>query len=165
MPGLNRFNALPEPAARRELAACCAARRFTETVAAGRPYRDREALRASVDTALTALDWDGVREALAAHPRIGERAAASGREAAWSAAEQSAAASGAAEIRQRIAEGNVAYENRFGHVFLICANGRPANDVLAALTVRLGNDPGTEQKVVRDELRKIVHLRLEKVLA
>ena len=70
--------------------------------------------------------------------------ASAGREAAWSAAEQSAAASAAATTRQRIAEGNIAYEKRFGHVFLICANGRPADDILAALTVRLRNDPDTE---------------------
>lgn len=164
MLGLDRFNALPESDARREIAACCAARSFTEAVAAGRPYRDREALRVAVDAALAALDWEGVTEALAAHPRIGERAATAGREAAWSAAEQSAAASGAATTRQKIAEGNIGYEKRFGHVFLICANGRPADDILAALTVRLRNDPDTERGIVRDELRKIVHLRIEKVL-
>lgn len=164
MAGLHRFNALPEPEAQRELTACCAARRFTEAVTAGRPYRDRAALRAAADTALAELDWSGVAEALAAHPRIGDRATGQGRDAAWSAAEQSAAAVGDTEVRSRITEGNHAYEQRFGHVFLICATGRPAEDILAALTTRLGNDPGAERQIVREELRKIVHLRLEKVL-
>jgi 2-oxo-4-hydroxy-4-carboxy-5-ureidoimidazoline decarboxylase len=164
MTGLDRFNALPGSEARRELSACCAARHFTGAVAAGRPYPDGAALRAAADAALAGLDWGGVLEALAAHPRIGERAGGGGREAAWSATEQSAAASGAAEVRHRITKGNIAYEERFGHVFLICATGRPAEEILTALTARLGNDPGTERGVVREELRKIVHLRLEKVI-
>ncbi|HEX2419701.1 MAG TPA: 2-oxo-4-hydroxy-4-carboxy-5-ureidoimidazoline decarboxylase [Micromonosporaceae bacterium] len=164
MAGLDRFNALPDSEARRELTACCATQVFTDAVAAGRPYPDRAALRSAADTALAGLDWNGVLEALAAHPRIGERATVGGREATWSADEQSAAASGPAALRERIATGNVEYEKRFGHVFLICANGRPAPEILVALTARLGNHPAAERDVVREELRKIVQLRLEKLL-
>lgn len=164
MAALDRFNALSDSEARQELTACCAAPVFTEAVAAGRPYPDRAAVRSTADTALAGLDWNGVLEALVAHPRIGERATVDGREATWSADEQSAAASGVAAVREKIAAGNVEYEKRFGHVFLICANGRPAPEILVALTARLGNDPATERGVVRDELRKIVQLRLEKLL-
>ena len=66
--------------------------------------------------------------------------------------------------RARIAEGNRAYEQRFGHVFLIRAAGRTADEMLAALTERLGNDPETERDVVRRELAEIVRLRLLKVV-
>ena len=164
MPGLDRFNALPDAQARQELAECCAARRFVAAVAAGRPYPSDTALREMADKALADLDWADVGEALAAHPRIGERAVGAGREAAWSAAEQSAAAAGDADVQEQIRAGNVAYEQQFGHVFLICATGRPAEEILANLRARLDNDPASEEQVVRDELRKIVHLRLEKVL-
>jgi 2-oxo-4-hydroxy-4-carboxy-5-ureidoimidazoline decarboxylase len=104
-----------------------------------------------------------VDRALAAHPRIGERAAGSGTEAAWSRAEQSAV-SRDSETERQLAEGNHAYEERFGRVFLICATGLSAEDVLAALRTRLGHDEVTEQAVVADELRKIALLRLGKVL-
>ncbi|MGH3656436.1 MAG: 2-oxo-4-hydroxy-4-carboxy-5-ureidoimidazoline decarboxylase [Micromonosporaceae bacterium] len=164
MSGLDRFNASPADQARRDLAGCCATARFTGPVTTGRPYPDRVSLRAAVDAALADLDWPDVAEALDAHPRIGERAAGDGREAAWSAAEQSAAAAGDADVRQRIRDGNVAYEQRFGHVFLICATGRGSQEILADLLARLGNDPAKERQVVRDELRKIVHLRLERLL-
>ncbi|MQA26671.1 MAG: 2-oxo-4-hydroxy-4-carboxy-5-ureidoimidazoline decarboxylase [Micromonosporaceae bacterium] len=165
MPGLDRFNALPADQARRELVACCAAQRFAEAVAEARPYPHEEALRETADKALADLDWADVSQALAAHPRIGERATGDGREASWSAAEQSAAAAGDADVRQQIIAGNVAYEQRFGHVFLICAAGRPAEEILADLTARLDHDPAEERQVVREELRKIVYLRLEKVLS
>jgi 2-oxo-4-hydroxy-4-carboxy-5-ureidoimidazoline decarboxylase len=146
-----------------EAAACCASRRWAATVLAGRPYADLGALTAVSDAALGALDWGDVEEALAGHPRIGERAEGAGREADWSRREQSAAATGDADLRAALTAGNVAYEQRFGRVFLICAAGRPAEEILAALQDRLGNDDEAERGVVRDELAKIVRLRLAKL--
>ncbi|MDP3893302.1 2-oxo-4-hydroxy-4-carboxy-5-ureidoimidazoline decarboxylase, partial [Nocardioides sp.] len=105
-----------------------------------------------------------IDRALAAHPRIGERAAGSGTEAAWSRGEQ-AAVSRDSETDRQLAEGNRAYEERFGRVFLICASGLSAEEILAALRTRLGHDEATEQAVVADELRKIALLRLGKVMA
>jgi 2-oxo-4-hydroxy-4-carboxy-5-ureidoimidazoline decarboxylase len=106
-----------------------------------------------------------VREALAAHPRIGERAAGAGREAAWSRAEQSAARSADERTAADLAAANAAYEAKFGYVFLIRAAGRTAAQVLAAALDRLDHDELTEQAIVRDELGQIVRLRLDKLLA
>ena len=100
---------------------------------------------------------------LAAHPRIGEKAAGNGAEAAWSREEQSAVEQDAA-VQQALAEGNRAYEQRFDRVFLICATGRSGEEVLADLRSRLGNDEATEAAVVADELRKIALLRLRRVV-
>jgi 2-oxo-4-hydroxy-4-carboxy-5-ureidoimidazoline decarboxylase len=82
----------------------------------------------------------------------------------WSRTEQAGALGAGATVAERLAEGNRAYEQRFGHVFLIRAAGRTADEMLAALTERLGNDPRTERDVVRRELADIVRLRLLKVV-
>ena len=149
-----------------ELMACCASRRWAAEVAARRPYHDLATLRRVSDAALDALDWADVLEALAAHPRIGERAAGEGREAGWSRAEQAGVSNTATgdERTAELAAGNAEYERRFGHVFLICASGLSAGEVLAALRQRLGNDEDTERRVVREELRRIVELRLGRLV-
>jgi len=82
-----------------------------------------------------------------------------------SAAEQSGAAAASDEVRQGLADGNVAYEQRFGHVFLICASGLSGQKMLDQLRVRLYNDEEAERTVVRDELRKITRLRMTKMLS
>ena len=157
---LAAFNAAAPEAAERDVLACCASRSFAKTIVAGRPYRDPDALQDAVNAAFTALNWDDIAESMNAHPRIGERVGAGG----WSAAEQSGAASASDGVRQALAEGNLAYERRFGHVFLICASGLSGQDMLDQLQARLGNDPDAERAVVREELLKITQLRLAKLL-
>ncbi|HMD23039.1 MAG TPA: 2-oxo-4-hydroxy-4-carboxy-5-ureidoimidazoline decarboxylase, partial [Streptosporangiaceae bacterium] len=94
------------------------------------------------------------------HPRIGDRASRTG----MSAAEQSGAAAASDEVRRGLAEGNVAYEMRFGHIFLICASGLSGQEMLTELRARLGNDQDAERAVVRAELLKITRLRMTKWL-
>lgn len=163
--GLAAFAALPADVAERRLEACCAAPGWARSVIEGRPYPDREALRAAADVALAAQDWAGVEAALAAHPRIGERRSRGGREDAWSAREQRGAADADATTRAELAAANTAYQRRFGHVFLICASGLSAGQMLAALRSRLGNEPEPERGVVRAELGKIIRIRLDTLLA
>lgn len=146
-----------------ELLACCASTRWAGELAAHQPYHDLETIGRVSDTVLAALPWTEVLAALSAHPRIGEPAAGEGHEASWSRTEQSAATADAGRATE-LHEANIEYENRFGHVFLICATGLSAGEVLAALRQRLANDPQTEQRVVREELRKIVRLRLAKLV-
>jgi 2-oxo-4-hydroxy-4-carboxy-5-ureidoimidazoline decarboxylase len=142
------------------------------------------ALTAATDTAFAALTWADLEEALAHHPRIGERPEGADRASAWSRAEQSgvgrsgadrsgAGRSGAGdsadrtdteETAQGLRAGNLAYERRFGHVFLICATGLSAEQMLGALRSRLGNDVATEREIVRAELAKIAHLRVARLL-
>jgi 2-oxo-4-hydroxy-4-carboxy-5-ureidoimidazoline decarboxylase len=159
--GVARFNLLPAGEAERELLACCAAAAWARAVTGGRPYRDRAALVARSDDVLRGLPWADVEQALAAHPRIGERAAGDGRAARWSRGEQAGAATADEATRAALAAGNAEYERRFGHVYLVCATGRGAAELLAVLHARLRNDPETERRVVRGELAKITRLRLE----
>ena len=157
---LDRLNLEEPAAAEHDLLACCAARRWADEILARRPYPDLARLRSVSEQVLRALAWADVEQALAAHPRIGERADGATTEAGWSREEQA----GASPSDELVA-GNVAYEKRFGHVFLICATGLSGADMLAALNTRLGNDPEAERDVVREELRKIVELRLGKAFA
>lgn len=157
------FNALPAAEAERELLACCAAPTWARAVAGGRPFPDRLALRAAGDAAARALTWADVVLALSAHPRIGERAAGEGREAAWSRREQAGADD--PSVAAALVEANREYEERFGHVFLIFATGKSAPDMLAAARARLAHDEAAERPVVQEELRKITLLRLERLVA
>jgi 2-oxo-4-hydroxy-4-carboxy-5-ureidoimidazoline decarboxylase len=158
---LAAFNAAPPEAAERDLLACCASGRFAKAIADGRPYAGPDALSDAVGAVFAALSWDDIVESMNAHPRIGGRPASAG----WSAAEQSGAAAASDQVRQGLAEGNLAYEQRFGHVFLICASGLSGPEMLDQLRTRLAHDPDAERTVVRRELLKITRLRLAKLLA
>lgn len=149
--------------ARRALTACCASRRWVDALADARPYAGWAELATAASAGISGLRWPDVLEALEAHPRIGDRAAGESREARWSRAEQSAAASGEAAVLEALARANVEYEERFGHVFLICASGRPAEQILAEARRRSGNEPVAEHDEVRRELAGIVLLRLERL--
>jgi 2-oxo-4-hydroxy-4-carboxy-5-ureidoimidazoline decarboxylase len=156
---LTELNAAPAEELDPALLACCDVPSWAAAVRDGRPYDDEEALVATADEAARRFSHDDVERALAAHPRIGERAAGDRTEAAWSRQEQSGVTPD-----QQLVEGNRAYEQRFGRVFLICATGLSADEVLTELQWRLANDAASEAAVVAEELRKIALLRLRKVL-
>jgi 2-oxo-4-hydroxy-4-carboxy-5-ureidoimidazoline decarboxylase len=162
--GLAAFNALGAAEAEAELLACCACRAFARDVAARRPYRDLAELAEAAGAAVRGRAWPDVTEALAAHPRIGERSGAGGREAGWSRREQAGVDEADRPVLDGLAEGNLAYEERFGHVYLVCATGLTAGEMLGRLRERLGNDEETERGVVRAELARITRLRLTRLL-
>jgi len=123
---------------------------------AARPFRTVETLleRAEAEwRSLSERDW---LEALAAHPRIGDRSA-SGREAR----EQAGALTAGDETLDALARANVEYEARFGHIFVVCAANKNAAEMLALCLARLHNDPATEIRVAAGEQSKIIRLRLE----
>jgi 2-oxo-4-hydroxy-4-carboxy-5-ureidoimidazoline decarboxylase len=159
---LEWLNALPAHDAEHELRTCCASAAWAAVVGAARPFADAGALAATA--ALEALEWPDVEEALSAHPRIGDRPEGAGRESAWSRTEQSGVDGAGREVVEALHTGNIAYEQRFGRVFLICATGLSAGEMLAALRERLANDEETERHAIRTELMKIVQLRLTKLL-
>ena len=162
--GVEAFNALPGDEATARLATCLHAPGWATAVLAGRPYPDRETLLATAYRLGTELDDEVLASALAAHPRIGERPAGPGRDAAHSRAEQGGVDAADADLARRLYEGNVAYEKKFGQVFLIRAAGRSGPEILAALSERLGHDAARESVVVRDQLAQIARLRLGALL-
>ena len=160
---LDTFNTSPADVVRPALQACCDVPSWVDAVLAGRPYAAGADVVRVADEAARRFTAADVDRALAAHPRIGERAEGEHAEAAWSRREQAAVGTDQTTV-QALAEGNRAYEERFGRVFLICASGLAADQVLAALHQRLGNEPDEEAAVVADELRRIALLRREQVL-
>ncbi len=162
---LDAFNRAPAEQAAADLGACNASRRWVAHVLAHRPYADAVDLLRTGEDAARALPWDEVRAALAAHPRIGDRPEGRGTEARWSRGEQSAVGTSEGAVRDALRAGNEAYERRFGHVFLIRAAGRSAEEMLAELRRRLGNDEAGERAEVTGQLAQITRLRLEKLLA
>ena len=163
MDGLARINSEEAGALTTALLACCDVPAWAKTIVAGRPYASLADLMAEADAAARRLSPEEVERALAAHPRIGERAKGSGTEAGWSRLEQSTV-SRDEQTQRELLDGNRAYEERFGRVFLICATGMGGDEILASLRERLGNDDATEEAVVAEELRKIALLRLRKLL-
>lgn len=161
---LATFNTLLPVVAAAELLTCCGSPRWAAAVAALRPFRDLDHLQEAADEAWWALDEADWLEAFAAHPRIGERAAGGGAHAGWSKEEQSAAQRSEQAVRDEIARLNAEYEERFGHVFLICASGKSGEEILAELHRRLDNEPATELRIAAEEQAKITRLRLERLI-
>jgi 2-oxo-4-hydroxy-4-carboxy-5-ureidoimidazoline decarboxylase len=150
------FNAAPADEARAAMLACCASPRFAAAMADGRPYDSAAAAERAADAIFCAMTWADVRDGMNSHPRIGARVSGA------SAAEQAGVADG---TRTALLAGNAEYEERFGHVFLICATGLSGEQVLASLRQRLANDQHSERAAATAELRKITVLRLRKALA
>ncbi len=160
-----QLNVLTPDEAERKLLTCCGSRAWARAVAAGRPYADFESLVAAADRVWLALSPDDWREAFSKHPRIGERAAKTpSLEHRWSEGEQSRAREAAPPVLAELAAANAEYESRFGHVFLICATGKSADEILQRARARLHNDPESELRVAAEEQRRITHLRLRKLL-
>lgn len=147
----------------RRLMTCLRSRAWATQMLAARPYTSMEAAEDRAMAAARSLTEGQLAEALEAHPRIGDRPLGPGTEAAFSRAEQSGIGDdeGTAAALRRA---NEDYEARFGHVFLIRAAGRDAAEILAAARERLGNDPETEGRVVREQLGEIAVLRLRALL-
>jgi 2-oxo-4-hydroxy-4-carboxy-5-ureidoimidazoline decarboxylase len=161
---VDAFNAEAGESAVELLRPCNASTRWATALVAGRPYPDLAALSAASDAVLATLSWPDVEEALAAHPRIGDRPKDTATtEKRWSQGEQAGVANADQAVLTDLAEGNAGYEARFGHVYLVCASGRSADELLGVLRGRLGNDPTHERDVVRTELAAITRLRLAKL--
>ncbi|MFS2222230.1 2-oxo-4-hydroxy-4-carboxy-5-ureidoimidazoline decarboxylase [Pantoea sp. B65] len=157
---LEQFNQLTDAAARAAIAHCVALAGWSGELAAARPYASLDALLQYADKLASHWDADDLQQALAAHPRIGERASGAGKEAALSRQEQSAVNDDDSRLKQALRNGNADYEQRFGRVFLIRARGRSGEEMLAELQRRLANDPQQEQQEALMQLREITLLRL-----
>jgi 2-oxo-4-hydroxy-4-carboxy-5-ureidoimidazoline decarboxylase len=159
MPGLARLNTLPPDDAVAVLLGCCSAPGWARRVAGERPFGSVDGLLAAADAAWAARTPDELKAAMAGHPRIGERGLS-----AQSRHEQAGVGSDAGTIRA-LRDANAAYEDRFGHVFLICAAGRGPDEILAEMRRRMAHDPDTELEVAAAEIGKINALRLRKLAA
>lgn len=134
---------------------------------ARRPFGSVTALLAAADEVWADTEAGDWNEAFSHHPRIGESRAApaeSSRAAQWSAGEQSRVSTASADVQEALADLNRAYEERFGRIYIVCASGRSAEELLAVARQRLDNEPDTELRIAAEEQRKITVLRLRKLL-
>ena len=154
------LNALKPKEARAELMRCCGSIRWSERMERGRPYADKAALLAASEKVWWGLEPQDWLEAFSHHPRIGAKKV----EAVWAKKEQEGVKTASQKVLQSLVERNHAYERRFGHIFLVCATGKTADEMLAILDARMPNDPDKELRVAAGEQAKITAIRLNKLL-
>jgi 2-oxo-4-hydroxy-4-carboxy-5-ureidoimidazoline decarboxylase len=164
---LDALNQLPSNAAKEAFLTCCGADRWADAMVNARPYADSSMLFEAADRiwhGLAAEDW---REAFDHHPRIGDLDSLKARYAAtrqWAEGEQSGAVQASEAVLTALAEGNRKYEAAFGHLFIVCATGKTAEEMLNLLHARLPNHPDRELRIAAEEQRKITRIRLEKLI-
>ncbi|MGA9800153.1 MAG: 2-oxo-4-hydroxy-4-carboxy-5-ureidoimidazoline decarboxylase [Terriglobales bacterium] len=165
---LARWNRLPAEAAANEIIPCCGSRAWAGGMAGRRPFPDVTTLLAASDETwsnLTPADW---MEAFRCHPRIGESSAAqsaSAQSAMWSTQEQRDVAAAEEAVKVALADANKEYERRFQHIFIVCATGKSAPEILEILRRRLQNDPHKELREAAEQQRQITRIRLTKWLS
>ncbi|MGO9590145.1 MAG: allantoicase [Candidatus Acidiferrales bacterium] len=165
--GIQQFNEMTAAQSRKALLDCCGAEKWAAEMMAECPFPTEADLLAAADTIWSGLGRRDWLEAFRHHPAIGAgkaKAKQSANAKDWSAGEQSVAQQAQAETLAEMAEANFEYQSKFGYVFLICARGKTAAEILSSLRQRMPNDPETELHVAAEEQRKITHVRLEKLL-
>ncbi|MEN9785794.1 MAG: putative Allantoicase [Pseudomonadota bacterium] len=168
-PLLRLLNGLSPEAASEALSRCCGARRWVRQMVAARPFASRAHLFGEADRLWWRLGDGDWREAFTHHPRIGADVAALRQKFAatadWSSGEQAGVAGAGQDTVQALADGNVAYEAHFGYIFIVCATGLSATEMLGRLQARMGNEPAFELRIAAGEQARITKLRLEKLTA
>ncbi|MFG2812744.1 2-oxo-4-hydroxy-4-carboxy-5-ureidoimidazoline decarboxylase [Streptomyces sp. NPDC048410] len=159
--GLARFNALGDEAALAALNEVCASTAWARLLLVARPYATPDDLYLAADAALAGLGADDLAEAMAGHPPIGRPKPGD----PASTREQRGMADASDALRAEMLELNLAYQDRFGQVFLICATGLTGEEMRDALTERLGNTPERERETARAELGRINRIRLARLVA
>jgi 2-oxo-4-hydroxy-4-carboxy-5-ureidoimidazoline decarboxylase len=164
---LAELNEIPLEQAGEAFERCCGARAWVALMCAARPFANAAALAEEAERAWQSLSPDQWREAFAHHPRIGDVESLRRRfatTASWAANEQRGAAGAGEQTLAALASGNREYEEKFGYIFIVCATGKSAGEMLALLEARLHNDPGAEIRIAAEEQMKIIRLRLEKLI-
>jgi OHCU decarboxylase len=158
---LAEINVLPRYRAEEEFLKCCGSTGWARAMARRRPFASFDRLLQVATEIWWRLDPSDWLEAFKAHPRIGERKTAT----AWSAQEQSGMNRAASSVATAIEEANHEYFDKFGFIFIICATGKSAEEMLANARARLANEPSAEIRVAAEEQNKITQLRLRKLIA
>ena len=167
MDAIDRINAIPSEQAQAEFLKCCGSKRWAARMSAERPFENIEEMVTTADRIWWTLDSSDWLEAFDSHPRIGEKKAAApvARESlSWSETEQSGTHDSTQQTMEELAELNRKYQEKFGFIYIICATGKSADEMLAILRDRLGNDPATELRSAATEQAKITTLRLNKLI-
>jgi len=164
---LEQLNQAPNEKAEADFLNCCGSQNWARKMSETRPFPNIAGLLNQAGQTwqnLNAQDW---LEAFAAHPKIGAKKAAlsqSAQAAEWSNAEQSGTQTAADSLRDELEKANRLYEEKFGFIFIVCATGKGAEEMLDFCRRRLNNSADTEIRIAADEQRKITEIRLKKLL-
>ena len=164
---LDQLNRLSEADAAAAFEQCCGAARWVDRMVIGRPFESLPEMLEISDTIWEECDVDDYLEAFTHHPRIGDVESLAKKYAntkAWASGEQMGVEGADHAVIERLAAGNASYEEKFGHLFIVCATGKSAGEMLAKLEARMPNDPKAEVMVAAAEQNKITRLRLKKLL-
>lgn len=163
---LAALNELPGREAVKLFLACCGSKRWVDEMVSRRPFDSVEKMYVMADKvwfSLTDKDW---KEAFSAHPKIGDIQSLRKKfrsTAALASREQSGVVGASEKTLKALAEGNAAYEAKFGYIFIVCATGKSADQMFAILNERLSNHPAMELKIAAQEQAKITRMRLERI--
>jgi len=165
---LDQFNRLQEADATAALAQCCGAAEWVERMVFARPYESLGEVLETSDNIWAECDVDDYEEAFSQHPRIGDLEDLARKYAGthvWIRNEQKGVEEATPEVLEHLAAGNRAYEEKFGHIFVVNATGKSAAEMLGLLEIRLGNDPKDEIMIAAAEQNRITQVRLKKLFA
>jgi 2-oxo-4-hydroxy-4-carboxy-5-ureidoimidazoline decarboxylase len=163
---LAAINSLDEDRLQEAFLKCSGSAVWADQLTGQRPFSTAADLQAKVAAAWNELTHEDWLKAFASHPKIGDLESLRKKfasTASWASNEQSGVNSAAEETLKELAEGNDLYEKRFGHIFIVCATGKTASEMLSLLKERLNNLPEVEFKIACNEQKKITQLRLEKL--
>ncbi len=164
---LEKLNRTSQATAENALLSCCGSRRWAQNMAEARPFSDVAALLNQAEQIWQNLEIKDWLEAFAAHPKIGAKSGvpqATAQSAEWSNSEQSGTQHATDSVRTELEEANRLYEEKFGFIFIVCATGKSAEEMLEICQERLNNDADLEIRIAANEQRKITEIRLKKLL-
>jgi allantoicase len=162
--GLDALNAISSADAAAAFKRCCGSTKWAAAMTEARPFEDVDALLRVGERTWWKLGVDDHLEAFAAHPKIGEAKIPASGDAKWSNAEQQGAAAATAQTLAELADANRAYEAQLGFIYIVCASGRSADEMLQDLQTRMAHSRDVELRTAAEEQAKITRLRLLKLV-
>jgi 2-oxo-4-hydroxy-4-carboxy-5-ureidoimidazoline decarboxylase len=164
---IKEFNQLGTEEAKSEIFKCCGCTNWSIKLVENRPFASKEDLKVTSDTIWNAGSESDWKEAFTHHPKIGDVSSLQKKFATkeWASKEQSGVGVASPEVLNELATGNSEYEKKFGYIFIVCATGKSADEMLQLLKKRLPNSPDTELKIAAGEQNKITHLRIDKLFS
>jgi 2-oxo-4-hydroxy-4-carboxy-5-ureidoimidazoline decarboxylase len=162
------FNILPPEGKKAALLKCCGSSKWAEFLAEQFPFASRDEMKKESDRIWFGLGEEDWKKAFSIHPKIGDMESLNKKfasTAAWAGTEQSGVTRAGPGILQQLKDGNEAYEKKFGYIFIVCATGKSAEQMLSMLQGRLLNNPANEISIAAQEQNKITHLRLDKLFS
>lgn len=163
---LKNINELNDKDAAEMFRKCCGSDTWVEKMTRARPFVSEQALSEQADRSFQELTREDWMDAFAAHPKIGDVTSLKKKYSTtrnWAENEQAGAQGISDAVAQDLAARNEEYFQKFGYIFIVCATGKSAQEMLTMLKLRLQNEAETELPIAAEEQKKITHLRLGKL--